>query len=137
MRIALKSAREYRHLRLKRLSMPKDTVDSFLVARVPGSSKPIRDDEKKKKKKKNKVVNKDDDVVVIGEIVSDLKASSPKSFNCTRRTCAWCVFRRHCVLLNSSKSNKHIQAHFDPPSLMRCSYHDRVVKYRTTRTVKR
>ena len=107
MRVALKSAREYRHLRLKRLSMPKDTVDSFLVARVPGSSKPIRDDEEKKKKKR--VVNKDDEVV-IGEIVSDLKASSPKSFNCTRRTCAWCVFRRHCVLLNSSKSNKHIHA---------------------------
>ena len=104
MRVALKSAREYRHLRLKRLSMPKDTVDSFLVARVPGSSKPIRDDEEKKKKKR--VVNKDDEVV-IGEIVSDLKASSPKAFNCTRRT--WVCF--DCITEFIHQSNTHTHRH--------------------------
>ena len=107
MRVALKSAREYRHLRLKRLSMPKDTVDSFLVARVPGSSKPIRDDEEKKKKK-NKVVNKDDEVV-IGEIVSDLKASSPKSFNCTRRTCIYSSIKQtHTELIDQTNKHRHI-----------------------------
>jgi len=89
MKVALKSAKEYRRLRLKRLSMPADTIDSFLEARIPGSSKTIREKKekknKKKKKKSNDGSNKEDEVV-IGEIVSDLQATSPKSFNCTKRT---------------------------------------------------